>query len=1210
MTKVKNNLKHLLAVTVALMMVFGACFTGVLTVSADTAVPEGLTHYATVSDNVSAFQGGWVSETDIEGGGVKLHWGALSAYFNFFYDEVLGTAETGAFPGTYGFSLHFDGYTKTAKSNYGDGIIAVSFTHTAGYSQIKTGVPFIMIDTNKGTLSVAHGTSSSPGKTYDVDQTVIVDDILKYDNIKEVPFTIEFSCYSDTKTQVSVNVNGTYAAGLMTTSFITNGKSGPNAGNHYIFANIGGLENNTSANAPFDINFYGHKLFDSTYTAPALTASGLTKGLTDIATASDNAEPFNPGWASYKDIIEGVESGVHMSWTALSGDLMYEYSQTLGSVEEYTAFPGTYGTKLQFGGYKCTLEDGPVGNRMFVLSFVYNKAYGEVKDGVPFLLFDTNAGTLSLAHGTGSIGAYELDEVIITDDMLLYDNFKNRPFSVSVSTYDSNYITVELEVDGSSVAGVFQKSNFFGRSESPNQGNPYFYVSIGGLDNSTAAGNNWELDFYGFKRLEESYTAPAIKVAGLAAGLTDVATAADNAQTTSSGWVTYTDKPTGGFRLWTGCWIGDVNFIYNQNIAAAAGGFPGTKGFLLQFGNYVNNNTDSTLYGNGIITLALTKDTTNTEVETGIPFLMLNTNDGTLSLAHGTGTSPGVSYEIDETIITSDVLKYENITGKAFTVEIVNGDENYAIVAMTVDGTQVYGLMTMSLFSAQTYAATSSAAYMSLASLNNSTSNSFSIDFYGYKVLDDTYTVPTIEPSGLAAGLTDVATESDNADPYDAHPWYSYTDIVTGGVKLSYTRWTADKTYVYGENIGAFPGTKGFMLQFDGYENTVQSADEAGDGLVTIALSNDVTKTNIVQGVPFLMLDTNNGTLSLGHGTSTTLGQYEIDTVIIESDTLKLASIAGKPFTVEFVALNESCVIIAVTVDGTQVSGLLPLSKLNAQTYAPADNCYIALGGMTFGSDNKWKLNFYGYKLLDDTYVTPEVTIPEYEGTLAVGDITVDIGETDKAVSAAVSSNYLDNFTALTVSFTANGETTAVTEYTVVGDTLVFTYTTAADADVAVKLAGTYIYGTAYESAQRVVNLSRFTGEAGAKYVQFEDIDCGDANGDGVTDVKDLVRAKKIIAELAEGDADLSGNGTTETGDLTLLAKLLTSAKKGIRVYTVTFADSLDDSVIGTAIVPEGHGAAFIIAPDKDGYTFTNWSQDTITDVNSDITVYAVYEAL
>ncbi len=56
----------------------------------------------------------------------------------------------------------------------------------------------------------------------------------------------------------------------------------------------------------------------------------------------------------------------------------------------------------------------------------------------------------------------------------------------------------------------------------------------------------------------------------------------------------------------------------------------------------------------------------------------------------------------------------------------------------------------------------------------------------------------------------------------------------------------------------------------------------------------------------------------------------------------------------------------------------------------------------------------------------------------------------------------------------------------------------------------------------------------------------GDVNGDGVVDIRDLVRAKKIMAE-GSGDtaADLDGNGTFDSRDLTQLRKILMGVVSG-----------------------------------------------------------------
>lgn len=225
------------------------------------------------------------------------------------------------------------------------------------------------------------------------------------------------------------------------------------------------------------------------------------------------------------------------------------------------------------------------------------------------------------------------------------------------------------------------------------------------------------------------------------------------------------------------------------------------------------------------------------------------------------------------------------------------------------------------------------------------------------------------------------------------------------------------------------------------------------------------------------------------------------------------------------------------------------------------------------------------------------------EGIFTDVTVNVTVTETGKTVDVIVESDCLDLLANPTVTFTQSEVATPVTEYTANGEKIVFSYATESDADVTIQFTAAE---AAYTKAV-VCELARLDGAVGAKYVQYIDVELGDANNDGITDVKDLVRTKKIIAILADAtaDADISGDGKVLANDLVAIAKLIVSGKSGLGAYTVTFADE-DNSVLETVVVPAGFKAVPTVVPTKEGYGFTGWSAE-VNGVTEDVTVTATY---
>lgn len=222
------------------------------------------------------------------------------------------------------------------------------------------------------------------------------------------------------------------------------------------------------------------------------------------------------------------------------------------------------------------------------------------------------------------------------------------------------------------------------------------------------------------------------------------------------------------------------------------------------------------------------------------------------------------------------------------------------------------------------------------------------------------------------------------------------------------------------------------------------------------------------------------------------------------------------------------------------------------------------------------------------TYVLSSSFKEAISDNIVIDRLSITVNEADKTLDAVVNSAYLSNNADLSVSFSQSESITVVTDYTTVGNNLVFSYTTVSNDAVSITLS---------------------VGDA--SYTLNLDPACfdGDANGDGSIDIKDIVRTKKAIAGSANAtdDADINGDGKIVAADLTLLAKYIITAKTGMLTHTVTFKDA-DGAVLEELAVPSGFKAVPGIIPteDKNGNIFDRRDR-SLSNISSNTIITAVY---
>ena len=242
--------------------------------------------------------------------------------------------------------------------------------------------------------------------------------------------------------------------------------------------------------------------------------------------------------------------------------------------------------------------------------------------------------------------------------------------------------------------------------------------------------------------------------------------------------------------------------------------------------------------------------------------------------------------------------------------------------------------------------------------------------------------------------------------------------------------------------------------------------------------------------------------------------------------------------------------------------------------------------------------------LLSLVFICSSFLVVSADSTAAAGVSSVEVTVTDSGLSydAVVPADVVSANPELAVTFTQGEAATSVTEYEVVGSNYIYSFASAdVSSDVSVTIGEEII----------VCAPARFDGEAGTKYVVYAALTLGNANDDTATDIKDVVRVKRIIANdetvTATAAADLDGDGDVLTADLVLLAKYIITAKKGMLAHTVTFKDA-DGSVLETVTVLSGYKVVPTVVPTKnaDGYDFDKWDT-SLSAISADTVITAVY---
>lgn len=200
-------------------------------------------------------------------------------------------------------------------------------------------------------------------------------------------------------------------------------------------------------------------------------------------------------------------------------------------------------------------------------------------------------------------------------------------------------------------------------------------------------------------------------------------------------------------------------------------------------------------------------------------------------------------------------------------------------------------------------------------------------------------------------------------------------------------------------------------------------------------------------------------------------------------------------------------------------------------------------------------------------------------------------GKVEVYVSADVYNMYED----LTVVW---GNNTSVTNKTIKGNTIIFSFTAMSN--------NFNIWLTDGSSTSNMVTVDMSKMTTGKKYFYDGKAAYGDANEDGVLNIKDLIRAKKMVADIEAKNkkADVNGDYNVTVTDLTLIAKLIVKAKN-MECHIVTFLNE-SGTLHEVAAVPSGCKAISTIAPKVEGQVFVGW-EPSIASITADTVVRPVY---
>lgn len=955
MRKSINLAKRTLAVSVALLLILGTLFTGVISADAGVSLADGLTDVASKAKDVDATTSNANrTVTDISGGGVKLEYKKRSAYMPYRY-----TANLGAFPAG-GIMLQFANYetTNTSTSSVGYRQLCIGIANSSASTKLAANVGHLRLDMVEGKL-VLGGTGNSAGSPT-VKETIITSDNLKYDAIKGKAFAISIYDFDETRYSVEVDIEGTLVSGYMTKSAFNEFTKHPTDTATYI--SIGSLDFAISAANAWSVEFYGYKAITPVVSdGPLVDTAGIVQIAKKTTDAGENS--------AYKK-VENIKDG----------GILYTVSDKNGAISPYVhnvsigSFPGT-GVTFQFSNYKTAAEDKDAaarGYRQFMITLATDIGTGKadcyrlVADRAA-ILFDTNAGKLLLVKGkNANMSEHEVVATIAENNALKYANLTGKAFTLAIQNDYNGGIKFTVAIAGTkttTVTGTVAASVYESIAGRPLG---LTYAAISSVDAEGTAKLPMSIEYYGFA--SGTATLPDD-----AADLDTYASSQTNANPlTGVDYVTVSDYANGGIHYSASKYSAYQPYAYKTNV----GGY--STGLKLCFANYVDNSlpTDNghgqflVMFGSG------TNDDQFYKFKTNVIGIDIDTVNGRVLLVQS--KSSGIlEYDVLQTVITNDIFKYENFSGKAFTYILSKTPTGDIKLEIKVGETTASGEIDITKWNriADTGIASrvcgESAAYISFGGIVNKEWNKCDVDFFGSSC-------GIIMPD-LAQGLDEYASSETNTNS-DIRDWWSTTNYKAGGVHYNVFQFAGYMPYMYSANVGGYKN--GFKLVFGNFKDATYEKAVAnqqgvsnwyGQFLLMLSRNNaDDGSTKFKNNVVGIDIDTLNGQVKLVQSTSASMQSYVDLQTLITDDAFKYENFTGKTFSYEFNAIPDSQDIqLKMMVQGIAQPFIATIDINKWNNIADSDfgarvatdtTTFISFGGIYNDATSYCDVDFYGYK--------------------------------------------------------------------------------------------------------------------------------------------------------------------------------------------------------------------------------------------------------
>ena len=441
-------------------------------------------------------------------------------------------------------------------------------------------VPAIVIDTYSGDVNFVVGVSGAQNSYTLVETVIDNNDLIKYANITNVPFTVTFNYNADGDITVDVAVTGNNETGTASGVLSANKyASVANTNTKLTYFALSSLEGSGTKQA-ISFNYYGYKTLG--------LAPEFVSDLTSVSTLDKTAGYFktNIGWGaiSQGDVTYGMVGdlsggGVYLDVIQHAGYGSLILQENLGGWNA--------NWEILLGNYRATGDTTDEGFGKIAIAFQAGSATGNstIYDNSIFLGIDTTVGTLSLLQATTRngrvVGTVNTLATIATDDALKVENIQGKLFKVRWSqTLNPEDVKVSVIFSDKTVTGTFAKAllstvavegGTTGYSMTANAAYPalanIYGTTANAVDGQKQGDYQLFINLYGINtNIVPDYMVEA------RADLTDVATTSTNNCVTTGTASVFTDLAGGGVNVFSSGFGGYRPYVHSENFGAFPGG--------------------------------------------------------------------------------------------------------------------------------------------------------------------------------------------------------------------------------------------------------------------------------------------------------------------------------------------------------------------------------------------------------------------------------------------------------------------------------------------------------------------------------------------------------------------------------------------------------------------------------------------------------------